>query len=777
MEAANSTKITEPQASTAIGELVLQNGRQAGTRRPLGVPTTFIGRGQGCDIRLNIDGVDPMHCVLVFGSDGLTVRDLNSTHGTFVNGERVDTQPIQHGEVLKVGPFQFRVELSASALLEYREHAHQPGDSLRESAQIQVAAVAAQQIALEEEESRLVQRQSDMMQQEEQLATHLAEKQRQVQMWSEHTKQEREALRKQKTEQQKFLSQLEQELNESKEHLGEEQQQLIQERHRINKIYQRLRQRWQRQWTAEKEKYQDLAEKLEADTQSLEARQNQLREQEAVLAQEVARFQAERDQTARQLHESAEALKNAQLTWKRRHTHERTLWKSRQQELEETLARMNEARQLLHQEKESWQKQRDALHKELHGLNNRVVHQRQKVKEQEDRLFSLDQELRTRLLHLQRVAEIESAAGASTDASGTTTVEEPVGEENASSEETALTIVPSTELAVDRSQFEALDRLAGELADQRLHLVEQYKRLAEIQEIWSLQREQAADELHAMAQTLHEQEQALLRREEEALSTEQNLQQEHEEIRGIRHEIQIWRARLKAREQALEQDYQKRLLTQKQQEMLLQEQLTGLTYLRQRWNRRRQEEIDHIRAEQAQLKQQREEATKLRQELFDKGQQLEEEKRILAEKALAVELYRDEVARRSNDPAAQRRIERLRRRWLMQNAAVLRNAKREREVVHSELTELGSRCQQWVAQMEQVSQADAILAEKLSLLEEREALLQTRELRVEQEAKEAEAMRQDAEEKYLRMKDEVEQMAQLVYEEPESAPRQNDRAA
>ena len=49
MDAANLHKNTRPPSNKEIGVLVLQTGRQAGARRPLGVTTTFVGRGQSCD--------------------------------------------------------------------------------------------------------------------------------------------------------------------------------------------------------------------------------------------------------------------------------------------------------------------------------------------------------------------------------------------------------------------------------------------------------------------------------------------------------------------------------------------------------------------------------------------------------------------------------------------------------------------------------------------------------------------------------------------------------
>ena len=50
-----------PPSAPGPGELVVQNGRHAGARRPLAVPMTLIGRANGCDVRLNVEPVKPLH--------------------------------------------------------------------------------------------------------------------------------------------------------------------------------------------------------------------------------------------------------------------------------------------------------------------------------------------------------------------------------------------------------------------------------------------------------------------------------------------------------------------------------------------------------------------------------------------------------------------------------------------------------------------------------------------------------------------------------------------
>ena len=736
METANPHKSNRTATTSGSGELVLQNGRQAGARRALSTPATFLGRGANCDIRLNVDGVDAMHCALVHGSEGLQVRDLNSIHGTYVNGVRVDNVRLEHGDLLKVGPFQFRLDLPAAAAPPTPEDA-EPLHERREALRVQAAAIAAQQVALEEEETRLEQRRHDLQQQEEQLAAHLAEKQRQVQLWSEYTKTERETLRKEKIEHEKHLTTLEQGLLEAKATLAQDQQTVTHERQRINKIFLRLRQRWQRQWAAEKEKHQNHGKTLDAATQALEEKQAALRAREAAFGEEVRRFNTERELSTRRLRTERESLQAVHQSGRRRRFAEFRALKAKERLLAEGHAKLQEVRQLLVQDRNNWDAQQAALHKELHGLNNRVLHQRLRVQEQEDEVARLDGALRDRRMmaaqHPFAQADVDTAPEA-----------EPF--------ECEVEVVGEAAESLD-----GLERLAGELADQRAQLIEQYNRLAEIQQTWQQQREQAAAELESLGQRLLAEETALAQRERQSAVVEETLTQRQQETESARRELQAWQTQLTSREEACTQEHRQQMLALRQQTELLDEQLAGIASLRQRWNRRRLQEMDDLRTRLALLDQQQKETAQRRSEWFDKAQQVEEEKRILAEKSLALEQYRQEIFFRAKDPAAQHRVERLRRRWLSLHAALIRSAKNEREAARKELAEVELQATELLERRSQWSRTEIELAEKQSLLDEKDAQLQARQVPLQGEWKS------------IQTDDDIEILAAEIYEEVDQA--------
>jgi pSer/pThr/pTyr-binding forkhead associated (FHA) protein len=69
-----------------------------------------IGRATGADFIVDAALVSRVHCRVTALDDGdLEIRDLESTNGTYVNGERIETARLAPGDRLQVG----RVELVA----------------------------------------------------------------------------------------------------------------------------------------------------------------------------------------------------------------------------------------------------------------------------------------------------------------------------------------------------------------------------------------------------------------------------------------------------------------------------------------------------------------------------------------------------------------------------------------------------------------------------------------------------------------------------------------
>lgn len=73
-----------------------------------------VGREQSCDIQLDDVNVSKQHCKIECHGSSYVVRDLGSTNGTFVNGERATRMSIDPGNVVRIGPFQYTFEVTTA---------------------------------------------------------------------------------------------------------------------------------------------------------------------------------------------------------------------------------------------------------------------------------------------------------------------------------------------------------------------------------------------------------------------------------------------------------------------------------------------------------------------------------------------------------------------------------------------------------------------------------------------------------------------------------------
>ena len=78
-------------------------------RLPAGSVRT-VGRGRRSDFIMSNDTlISRVHCRLSASEAQLVVEDLDSTNGTYVNGERVKAMRLEEGDRLRVGRSEFSV--------------------------------------------------------------------------------------------------------------------------------------------------------------------------------------------------------------------------------------------------------------------------------------------------------------------------------------------------------------------------------------------------------------------------------------------------------------------------------------------------------------------------------------------------------------------------------------------------------------------------------------------------------------------------------------------
>ncbi len=92
-------------------KLVVLAGAKQGTEIPLKKDKFVIGRASDCTLRAGSEAISRHHCAILRGERGLSVRDLGSRNGTYVNGERIKGETaISSGDTVRVGTLEFRLD-------------------------------------------------------------------------------------------------------------------------------------------------------------------------------------------------------------------------------------------------------------------------------------------------------------------------------------------------------------------------------------------------------------------------------------------------------------------------------------------------------------------------------------------------------------------------------------------------------------------------------------------------------------------------------------------
>ena len=95
-------------------KLIVRSGPENGREFLLKRPETIIGRQKGCRIRITAQEVSRRHCCVRITGNQVSVQDLGSVNGTFVNGFLISEESwLRPGDQLQVGPIVFQVDYAA----------------------------------------------------------------------------------------------------------------------------------------------------------------------------------------------------------------------------------------------------------------------------------------------------------------------------------------------------------------------------------------------------------------------------------------------------------------------------------------------------------------------------------------------------------------------------------------------------------------------------------------------------------------------------------------
>jgi predicted component of type VI protein secretion system len=94
-----------------MAKLVVLSEGQAGKTHELSVDTTTVGRVEDNAFQIPEASVSSHHCEIIQRGGDIIVKDLNSTNGTFINGQQITGEGVlKPGQILRLGQIELRLE-------------------------------------------------------------------------------------------------------------------------------------------------------------------------------------------------------------------------------------------------------------------------------------------------------------------------------------------------------------------------------------------------------------------------------------------------------------------------------------------------------------------------------------------------------------------------------------------------------------------------------------------------------------------------------------------
>jgi predicted component of type VI protein secretion system len=97
-----------------MARLVVLTAGLTGRTCELKVDRTTIGRVEDNAFQIAEPSVSSHHCEVLLRGKDVVVKDLNSTNGTFIDGDQISEAALKPGQVLRLGQVELRLEDSAT---------------------------------------------------------------------------------------------------------------------------------------------------------------------------------------------------------------------------------------------------------------------------------------------------------------------------------------------------------------------------------------------------------------------------------------------------------------------------------------------------------------------------------------------------------------------------------------------------------------------------------------------------------------------------------------
>src|SRR5437868_8768435 len=93
-----------------MSKLVLLTEGFTGRTYELSVERTTVGRVEDNAFQIAEPSVSSHHAEIILRGNDVVIKDLNSTNGTFINGEKISESVLKPGQVLRFGTVELKLE-------------------------------------------------------------------------------------------------------------------------------------------------------------------------------------------------------------------------------------------------------------------------------------------------------------------------------------------------------------------------------------------------------------------------------------------------------------------------------------------------------------------------------------------------------------------------------------------------------------------------------------------------------------------------------------------
>jgi hypothetical protein len=93
-----------------MAKLVILNQGMTGRTFDLIVERTTVGRVEDNTFQISDGSVSSHHAEILLRGSEVVVKDLNSTNGTFIGGEKITESVLKPGQILRMGQVEIRID-------------------------------------------------------------------------------------------------------------------------------------------------------------------------------------------------------------------------------------------------------------------------------------------------------------------------------------------------------------------------------------------------------------------------------------------------------------------------------------------------------------------------------------------------------------------------------------------------------------------------------------------------------------------------------------------